>query len=99
MLNSANKTVSTEKAELDRLLAHFNVAVENPCCVLTQDEAKRFIQGKEADKYAFFLKATLLERTKEEIAEAEANLQKAREDQRRNINQIQLKEQTVKQLE
>lgn len=36
-----------------------------------QDEAKRFIQGKEREKYDFFLKATLLERTKEEIEEAE----------------------------
>ena len=35
--------------------------VENPCCVLTQEMSKKFIQGKETDKYDFFLKATGLE--------------------------------------
>jgi hypothetical protein len=36
-------------------VSQFNIFVDNPCCVLTQDEAKRFINGKEREKYNFFL--------------------------------------------
>lgn len=36
--------------------------MENPVAVLDQDEAKKFLMGKAEDKYAFFMKATELER-------------------------------------
>ena len=36
--------------------------VENPVAVLDQEEAKKFLTGKAEDKYAFFTKATELER-------------------------------------
>jgi chromosome segregation ATPase len=39
-----------------------NIQVENPVAVLDQDEAKKFLTGKPEDKYAFFMKATELER-------------------------------------
>jgi hypothetical protein len=48
--------ISSEKRELEQLLRTFNIYVDNPCCVLTQEESKKFIQGHEKDKYAFFLK-------------------------------------------
>ena len=51
-------------------------------CVLTQEQSKRFIQGNETDKYDFFLKATGLELTaqelqkiKEEVAQTQAFLE------------------------
>ena len=39
-----------------------NIQVENPVAVLDQEEAKKFLTGKAEDKYAFFMKATELER-------------------------------------
>lgn len=38
----------------------FNIYVDNPCCVLTQEESKKFIQGHEKEKYEFFLKVVCL---------------------------------------
>ena len=74
--------ISKEKRELENILMHFNIYIDNPCCILTQEESKRFIQGHEKDKYAFFLKATGLERNMEEITSvgdmiAEAEAEKA----------------------
>ena len=46
--------------ELERILYTFNIFVENPCCILTQEESKKFIQGHEKDKYDFFLKVNTL---------------------------------------
>lgn len=36
--------------------------VDNPCAVLDQENSKKFLQGSESDKYAFFMKATDLDR-------------------------------------
>lgn len=38
------------------------VQVDNPCAVLDQENSKKFLQGSEKDKYAFFMKATDLDR-------------------------------------
>ena len=48
--------VSSERRELNKILTQFNIFCGNPVCVLTQEESKKFIQGKEADKYEFFMK-------------------------------------------
>ena len=44
------------------MLDLFNIQVENPVAVLDQEESKKFLMGKPEDKYAFFCKATELER-------------------------------------
>lgn len=36
--------------------------MDNPCAVLDQENSKKFLQGNEKDKYAFFMKATDLDR-------------------------------------
>ena len=46
-----------------------NIQVENPVAVLDQEEAKKFLTGKAEDKYAFFMKATELERVDRTYAE------------------------------
>ena len=80
-LISENGTiVSSESRELRALQRQFNVYMENPCCVLTQEESKKFIQGHERDKYAFFLKATGLDQTRTELKEAKANLELTEKD-------------------
>ena len=56
------KEQSRSKKDLDELLDKLNIQVENPVAILDQEEAKKFLTGKAADKYKFFMKATELER-------------------------------------
>ncbi|KAF6321746.1 structural maintenance of chromosomes 6 [Rhinolophus ferrumequinum] len=69
-LKSATGTViSTKKEELIAILDHFNIQVDNPVSVLTQEMSKQFLQSKnEGDKYKFFMKATQLEQMKEDYS-------------------------------
>ena len=62
-----NVLVSDKRYELDNILRSFDILTENPCCVLTQENSKKFIKGKEEDKYDFFMKATGLAPMYEEI--------------------------------
>ncbi|NXH14626.1 SMC6 protein, partial [Bucco capensis] len=59
--------ISSKKEELVGILDHFNIQVDNPVSVLTQEMSKHFLQSKnEGDKYKFFMKATQLEQMKED---------------------------------
>ncbi|KAK2489221.1 hypothetical protein MC885_018096 [Smutsia gigantea] len=61
--------ISTRKEELIAILDHFNIQVDNPVSVLTQEMSKQFLQSKnEGDKYKFFMKATQLEQMKEDYS-------------------------------
>uniref|UniRef100_A0A674GCU9 Structural maintenance of chromosomes protein 6 n=1 Tax=Taeniopygia guttata TaxID=59729 RepID=A0A674GCU9_TAEGU len=61
--------ISSKKEELIGMLDHFNIQVDNPVSVLTQEMSKQFLQTKnEGDKYKFFLKATQLEQMKEDYS-------------------------------
>ncbi|NXX79090.1 SMC6 protein, partial [Urocolius indicus] len=61
--------VSSKKEELIGLLDHFNIQVDNPVSILTQEMSKHFLQSKhEGDKYKFFMKATQLEQMKEDYS-------------------------------
>uniref|UniRef100_A0A4W3I3E2 Structural maintenance of chromosomes protein 6 n=1 Tax=Callorhinchus milii TaxID=7868 RepID=A0A4W3I3E2_CALMI len=61
--------VSTKKEELNTILDQFNIQVDNPVSILTQEMSKHFLQSKsEADKYKFFMKATQLEQMREDYA-------------------------------
>lgn len=71
--------VGDGKKLVDSILEHFSIFVENPCCVLTQEESKKFIQGKEGAKYEFFVKATGLLKMKEENSRVKDALEKAKE--------------------
>ncbi|XP_005158646.1 structural maintenance of chromosomes protein 6 isoform X1 [Danio rerio] len=63
--NKAGHVVSTKKEELTAILDHFGIQVDNPVSVLNQEMSKQFLHSKsEADKYRFFMKATLLEQMK-----------------------------------
>ena len=46
---------SSHKEFID-MCAHFNIQANNPCALLTQEHAKKFLhQGNEEDRYRFFL--------------------------------------------
>jgi chromosome segregation ATPase len=62
LLDSNNQERSRSKKDLDDMLDKLNIQVENPVAILDQEEAKKFLTGKAEDKYAFFMKATELER-------------------------------------
>ncbi|XP_048354863.1 structural maintenance of chromosomes protein 6 [Sphaerodactylus townsendi] len=63
--SSTGTLISAKKEELTAILDHFNIQVDNPVSVLTQEMSKQFLQSKnEGDKYKFFMKATQLEQMK-----------------------------------
>eukprot|EP00624_Nannochloropsis_granulata_P003815 evm.model.NODE_29330_length_32469_cov_23.021097.5 len=51
--------VSKKKEDVDRMLDLFNIQIENPCALLDQENAKRFIQGDPGEKFKFFERATV----------------------------------------
>ena len=60
--NSAGRTVSTKKGDVDDLIEYFNLQVDNPMNVLTQDAAKSFIRDSTpAEKYKFFYEGVQLQ--------------------------------------
>ncbi|CAF1392722.1 unnamed protein product [Adineta steineri] len=66
--NEYGKTVSERKDTIDIIVAHFNIQVDNPMCMLNQDIAKNFLNTKSTkEKYNFFLKATQLQKMVEDL--------------------------------
>lgn len=60
--------VSTKKDELLCILDNFNIQVNNPVSILTQEMSKYFLHSKgEGDKYKFFMKATQLDQMREDF--------------------------------
>jgi len=62
--------ISKERKTLERILTLFNIHIQNPCCVLTQEESKKFIGGTKEEKYQFFMKATGLQAMHQDLLEA-----------------------------
>lgn len=60
------------------MLRTFNIFVDTPCCILTQEESKRLIHGSAREKYEFFLKATGLRMIHEELTLADKMVEDAR---------------------
>ncbi|KAI5060286.1 hypothetical protein GOP47_0024706 [Adiantum capillus-veneris] len=60
--DSHGKKVSNRKEDLQELVDHFNIDVENPCVIMTQDKSREFLHsGTGKDKFKFFYRATLLQ--------------------------------------
>lgn len=59
------------------MLKAFNIYVDTPCCILTQEESKRLIHGSAKEKYAFFLRATGLQSVYDDLARGEKDLEEA----------------------
>ncbi|KAJ9678693.1 hypothetical protein PVL29_020777 [Vitis rotundifolia] len=56
------KRVANRKEDLHELVEHFNIDVENPCVIMSQDKSREFLHsGNDKDKFKFFFKATLLQ--------------------------------------
>ncbi|KAL2920477.1 Structural maintenance of chromosomes protein 6B [Bienertia sinuspersici] len=74
------KRVSNKKEEVRELVEHFNVDVENPCVIMSQDKSREFLQsGNAKDKFKFFFKATLLQQVDDLLHSIEQHLEIANE--------------------
>jgi len=63
-IKSANgRIITTKRAELDEITDHYNLQMDNPVNVLTQDQARQFLNNSTpVDKYRFFIRGVQLER-------------------------------------
>ncbi|XP_048603171.1 structural maintenance of chromosomes protein 6A-like isoform X2 [Brassica napus] len=60
--DSQGRKISNRKEELRELVEHYNIDVENPCVIMSQDKSREFLHsGNDKDKFKFFYKATLLQ--------------------------------------
>ncbi|XP_062864147.1 structural maintenance of chromosomes protein 6 [Trichomycterus rosablanca] len=90
--NKSGRVVSTKKEELTAILDHFNIQVDNPVTILNQEMSKQFLHSKsEADKYKFFMKATLLEQMKRDYIHIKQTEEVTR-------NQVERQEECLKDL-
>lgn len=72
------KRVASRKQELLELTDHFNIDVENPCVIMSQDKSREFLHsGNDKDKFKFFFKATLLQQVNDLLQSIYNHLNKA----------------------
>jgi chromosome segregation ATPase len=76
MKDRNGKIVSTKKAELEDIVDAFALQLDNPMNVLTQDQARQFLNNSTPkDKYKFFLKGTQLENLNNDYKQIEHELE------------------------
>ncbi|SCV71036.1 BQ2448_3798 [Microbotryum intermedium] len=76
IFNAEGGLVDGNRATLDSILDAFNIQVENPMTVLTQDQSRQFLASASAQqKYNFFLKGTQLAQLTEEYETIQTNTQ------------------------
>ncbi|KAG0605052.1 hypothetical protein M758_9G027800 [Ceratodon purpureus] len=79
MKDERGRNVAHKREDLQELLDHFNIEVENPCVIMTQDKSREFLHsGSGKDKFKFFFKATLLQQVEEVLNGIKQNLESAR---------------------
>ncbi|CAI0380925.1 unnamed protein product [Linum tenue] len=62
------RKVAGRKNDIQELIDHFNIDVENPCVVMSQDKSREFLHsGNKKDKFKFFFKATLLQQVNDTL--------------------------------
>ncbi|XP_073129869.1 structural maintenance of chromosomes protein 6B isoform X2 [Henckelia pumila] len=76
--NSRGRRVATKKEDLREIIEHFNIDVENPCVIMSQDKSREFLHsGNAKDKFKFFFKATLLQQVDDLLKGIEKQLNDA----------------------
>ncbi|GLT83987.1 hypothetical protein SLE2022_022470 [Rubroshorea leprosula] len=72
------KKVASRKEDLRELVEHFNIDVENPCVIMSQDKSREFLHsGNDKDKFKFFFKATLLQQVNDLLVSIHEELDSA----------------------
>ncbi|KAL3369194.1 hypothetical protein AABB24_009821 [Solanum stoloniferum] len=78
--NYQGKKVAAKREELQELIVHFNIDVENPCVIMSQDKSREFLHsGNSKDKFKFFFKATLLQQVEDLLIGIQSQLKNANE--------------------
>ncbi|KAJ8747849.1 hypothetical protein K2173_013063 [Erythroxylum novogranatense] len=76
--SSTGRKVATRKEELNELLGHFSIDIENPCIIMGQDSSRDFLHsGNDKDKFwATFLQQVddLLHSVNSQLADANGHL-------------------------
>ncbi|KAK1326454.1 hypothetical protein QJS10_CPA01g02770 [Acorus calamus] len=76
--NSRGIKIAHRKDELQELIEHFNIDVENPCVIMSQDKSREFLHsGNDKEKFKFFFKATLLQQVSELLQNIRSQLDAA----------------------
>ncbi|XP_039794531.1 structural maintenance of chromosomes protein 6B-like isoform X3 [Panicum virgatum] len=69
------RKVAHRKDDLVEIIEHFNIDVENPCVIMSQDKSREFLHsGNDKDKFKFFFKATLLQQVNDLLGSIRKNL-------------------------
>ncbi|KAK8858693.1 hypothetical protein IAR55_002922 [Kwoniella newhampshirensis] len=69
------KTIANKRSELDDISKHFNINIDSPLTVLTQDQSRSFLQNADEEKlYKFFLTGTQLSSLLETYQSASQNI-------------------------
>ncbi|KMZ62353.1 hypothetical protein ZOSMA_46G00280 [Zostera marina] len=72
------KKISQRKNDLREIVDHFNIDVENPCVIMSQDKSREFLHsGNNKDKFKFFFKATLLQQVNDLLQSIAVQLESA----------------------
>ena len=62
LCSHSGKLISQKREELSRILDHFNVQIDNPLTILSQDSARQFLNDSAPqEKYRYFMRGTGLE--------------------------------------
>ena len=77
------------------MMQTFSILVDNPVCVLTQEESKKFIGGSASEKYTFFLKASGLQSMADQLKRMKEVLEDSQEAQDKNEKALQDKKATA----
>lgn len=80
------------------MLQMFNIYVNNPCNIMTQEESKKFVYAQAKSKYDFFLKATGLFHLREDLIEIQKNICAADVEKEKERSRVAVKESSVAQI-
>lgn len=76
--DSQGKKIASKKEDIHELVEHFNIDVENPCVIMTQDKSREFLHsGSGKDKFKFFFRATLLQQVLDLLKGIQSNVEGA----------------------
>lgn len=80
IINEKGERVSNQKKEIDKILEHFNIQIENSMCFLSQESSKKFLSvcaSNPKSNYELFMRASQLESVRSLLARCETERQES----------------------
>lgn len=107
MKDERGKKVGYKREDLQELLDHFNIEVENPCVIMTQDKSREFLHaGSGKEKFKFFFKATLLQQVADllksigdSLTSANGVIEEIKEEMQPYLDEFKLLEDQIKSVQ